>query len=137
MRISDWSSDVCSSDLRRHQDRGQGAVDAAWRAPRRSRGEGRGRRPAGGDEPLPEDRVRAPEPRDRLDGRQHPRDQFQEAEQDLSVAENSKPAAGTGRAAENTAPYGRSEEHTSDLQSLMRISYAVFRLKNKTLVVSI
>src|SRR3546814_6131530 len=26
----------------------------------------------------------------------------------------------------------RSEEHTSELQSLMRISYAVFRLKNKT-----
>src|SRR3546814_9836759 len=26
----------------------------------------------------------------------------------------------------------RSEEHTSDLQSLMRISYAVFCLKNKT-----
>src|SRR3546814_8873910 len=26
---------------------------------------------------------------------------------------------------------GRSEEHTSDLQSLMRISYAVFCLKNK------
>src|SRR3546814_10684157 len=27
----------------------------------------------------------------------------------------------------------RSEEHTSELQSLMRISYAVFCLKNKTL----
>src|SRR3546814_4612245 len=27
---------------------------------------------------------------------------------------------------------GRSEEHTSDLQSLMRISYAVFCLKNTT-----
>src|SRR3546814_6654141 len=27
----------------------------------------------------------------------------------------------------------RSEEHTSDLQSLMRISYAVFCLKNKTI----
>src|SRR3546814_4153813 len=27
----------------------------------------------------------------------------------------------------------RSEEHTSELQSLMRISYAVFRLKKKTL----
>src|SRR3546814_8090255 len=26
----------------------------------------------------------------------------------------------------------RSEEHTSELQSLMRISYAVFRLKNNT-----
>src|SRR3546814_7624252 len=28
--------------------------------------------------------------------------------------------------------YSRSEEHTSDLQSLMRISYAVFCLKKKT-----
>src|SRR3546814_9205953 len=27
--------------------------------------------------------------------------------------------------------FGRSEEHTSELQSLMRISYAVFCLKNK------
>src|SRR3546814_5117891 len=30
------------------------------------------------------------------------------------------------------APVGRSEEHTSELQSLMRISYAVFCLKKKT-----
>src|SRR3546814_2786043 len=29
-------------------------------------------------------------------------------------------------------PIGRSEEHTSELQSLMRISYAVFCLKKKT-----
>src|SRR3546814_3905032 len=29
------------------------------------------------------------------------------------------------------APGGRSEEHTSELQSLMRISYAVFCLKKK------
>src|SRR3546814_5629942 len=28
--------------------------------------------------------------------------------------------------------YGRSEEHTSELQSLMRISYSVFCLKKKT-----
>src|SRR3546814_3731049 len=28
--------------------------------------------------------------------------------------------------------FGRSEEHTSELQSLMRISYAVFCLKQKT-----
>src|SRR3546814_9111929 len=28
-------------------------------------------------------------------------------------------------------PWGRSEEHTSELQSLMRISYAVFCLKKK------
>src|SRR3546814_8935376 len=32
-----------------------------------------------------------------------------------------------------SVPAGRSEEHTSELQSLMRISYAVFCLKKKTL----
>src|SRR3546814_3204402 len=31
-----------------------------------------------------------------------------------------------------TLPRARSEEHTSELQSLMRISYAVFCLKKKT-----
>src|SRR3546814_2693512 len=36
---------------------------------------------------------------------------------------------GRHRAAE---PRARSEEHTSELQSLMRISYAVFSLKKKT-----
>src|SRR3546814_5191470 len=39
-------------------------------------------------------------------------------------------ADGAMRFAENE--YRRSEEHTSELQSLMRISYAVFRLKKKT-----
>src|SRR3546814_4565294 len=34
-------------------------------------------------------------------------------------------------AAKSAAPLLRSEEHTSELQSLMRISYAVFRLKKK------
>src|SRR3546814_5256130 len=37
----------------------------------------------------------------------------------------------TGRATE-TEQRRRSEEHTSELQSLMRISYAVFCLKKKT-----
>src|SRR3546814_2532545 len=32
---------------------------------------------------------------------------------------------------------GRSEEHTSELQSLMRISYAVFCLKKKTTTIQI
>src|SRR3546814_5342875 len=32
----------------------------------------------------------------------------------------------------SASPFGRSEEHTSELQSLMRISYAVFCLKKKT-----
>src|SRR3546814_2311263 len=33
--------------------------------------------------------------------------------------------------ASGTGAWGRSEEHTSELQSLMRISYAVFCLKKK------
>src|SRR3546814_5871527 len=37
----------------------------------------------------------------------------------------------TGRAAGISKGKGRSEEHTSELQSLMRISYAVFCLKTK------
>src|SRR3546814_8305351 len=41
-------------------------------------------------------------------------------------------AAGAGGAGDHASPgRSRSEEHTSELQSLMRISYAVFCLKNK------
>src|SRR3546814_1403902 len=40
-------------------------------------------------------------------------------------------AARRGRSGRSTAGGGRSEEHTSELQSLMRISYAVFCLKKK------
>src|SRR3546814_8587853 len=46
-----------------------------------------------------------------------------------------KPAFGTGVPVEQrrvaSGAGGRSEEHTSELQSLMRISYAVFCLKKK------
>src|SRR3546814_2408133 len=40
------------------------------------------------------------------------------------------PVAGIGSARRHPEPH-RSEEHTSELQSLMRISYAVFCLKKK------
>src|SRR3546814_10195773 len=36
----------------------------------------------------------------------------------------------------NIGPAPRSEEHTSELQSLMRISYAVFRLKKHTSLIA-
>src|SRR3546814_1841990 len=44
-----------------------------------------------------------------------------------------RPVGSGGLVAETAAhaEYGRSEEHTSELQSLMRISYAVFCLKKK------
>src|SRR3546814_6476583 len=49
----------------------------------------------------------------------------------LQVPLHARPQLGQ-RAAEPSAPVElRSEEHTSELQSLMRISYAVFCLKKK------
>src|SRR3546814_1106426 len=43
---------------------------------------------------------------------------------------------GTAAAGHVIEAFGRSEEHTSELQSLMRISYAVFCLKTKKLITS-
>src|SRR3546814_7669909 len=43
----------------------------------------------------------------------------------IGLARNAAPLSGS-------SPPGRSEEHTSELQSIMRISYAVFCLKQKT-----
>src|SRR3546814_1342575 len=42
--------------------------------------------------------------------------------------------AASGEAIGAAALAGRSEEHTSELQSLMRISYAVFCLKKNTII---
>src|SRR3546814_3134555 len=46
-------------------------------------------------------------------------------------ADRRRPRAGSAFAG-GGAVVGRSEEHTSELQSLMRISYAVFCLKKKS-----
>src|SRR3546814_8788726 len=105
MRISDWSSDVCSSDLPapwprtllsafsaipwRQETPAAGQLCAALHAAGARRGARRAGAGAAGD------RHRAQ--------RSH--------RQPVAV---------------------RSEEHTSELQSLMRISYAVFCLKKKT-----
>src|SRR3546814_3818562 len=84
MRISDWTSDVCSSDLR------DGVKIAVLCA-------------------APQAHV--------LD---------REAQWDRARADLAEHAISIGEEAQ------RSEEHTSELQSLMRISYAVFCLKKKT-----
>src|SRR3546814_5550252 len=90
MRISDWSSDVCSSDLKATN---QYAEDIK-----------------GFDPPfwLDDQRNIA------LTNQNH----------DVALFEYFKPGTVLGH-------YFRSEEHTSELQSLMRISYAVFCLKKK------
>src|SRR3546814_11195328 len=51
-------------------------------------------------------------------------------------AEETRDGAQTGWQRWPTTGPLRSEEHTSELQSLMRISYAVFCLKKKTIVCS-
>src|SRR3546814_7048147 len=52
---------------------------------------------------------------------------------DVTTLPGSKGAASPGRDCESPS---RSEEHTSELQSLMRISYAVFCLKKKKITQS-
>src|SRR3546814_4924363 len=48
-----------------------------------------------------------------------------------SARRGAESVRGGSSRARTTAPARRSEEHTSELQSLMRISYAVFCLKKK------
>src|SRR3546814_2246578 len=119
MRISDWSSDVCSSDLvdwaAGHLRRHHGAVPEVHAEEREQlrqaafadldavveivqQGVSFGVQPDVPDPALVGDLLH------RLNG-------------DANVVEVRDPA--------------RSEEHTSELQSLMRTSYAVFCLKNK------
>src|SRR3546814_5032802 len=106
MRISDWSSDVCSSDLLRLDE---GDMPVGQRVGEVGHGSGlrSGRR-----------------------GLYH------------HFLPSSIAASSSGRVARPSAMLRcgkrpkrsimRSEEHTSELQSLMRISYAVFCLKKKT-----
>src|SRR3546814_10445306 len=116
MRISDWSSDVCSSDLlpsfhsisiSARKFSGACASGAGW---------------GGGDE----------------GGDSEDKGAFAGVPPSRSIRASSpgsgSPAAWTTRSsAISQASIGmaRSEEHTSELQSLMRISYAVFCLKKK------
>src|SRR3546814_1023770 len=65
------------------------------------------------------DRPRLPDPPDRDPGRR-PADRVQGLRRE-----------GPARARHDLDQAHRSEEHTSELQSLMRISYAVFCLKKK------
>src|SRR3546814_7993078 len=109
MRISDWSSDVCSSDLRSVQ---------------RCRGD---RSARDHDRPGDPGAVRWPGRRMGCSGRHglHLRGRCKGVE-----ARQSRYGLRRCRTAE------RSEEHTSELQSLMRISYAVFCLKKKIIYIT-
>src|SRR3546814_2779593 len=107
MRISDWSSDVCSSDLE--------VVDTPHPQQRQQVVQ-----PAGAP-------VHGNDAEDGDDGRDHQREA--EESQQQAAAGKAPPRERAGN--RNSERNGRSEEHTSELQSLMRISYAVFCLKKK------
>src|SRR3546814_2164430 len=127
MRISDWSSAVCSSDLLylRHHWAAEGGTA---RAPRLARPSARRRDaavllPAAGRPVLDAGRLGL----DRralgcFASRLAPR-------RAGGGAPPSQVRSGAGVQAARRPR--RSEEHTSELQSLMRISYAVFCLKKK------
>src|SRR3546814_2231808 len=74
-------------------------------------------------------------PCERLDLAKIGRLDFQAPDEDrfpaLALAKAALAAGGARPAVLNAANEVRSEEHTSELQSLMRISYAVFCLKKK------
>src|SRR3546814_4462258 len=98
MRSSDWSSDVCSSDLL--------FVAAAHAVEKGAEGGLAGLAAA------------------LVDVMHHVVGQI--AEEPLGILHVERVVIGLDQAGG-----GRSEEHTSELQSLMRISYAVFCLKKK------
>src|SRR3546814_2102236 len=137
MRISDWSSDVCSSDL---------PFSVSAPAPR----------PGLENEMLElinADRAKAdlapmqPDEGLRQVARRHSADMFARSYFSHISPEGDTPfdrirranitflTAGENLAIAQTLPLAheglRSEEHTSELQSLMRISYAVFCLNTK------
>src|SRR3546814_1553242 len=114
MRISDWSSDVCSSDLLDAALLG-GHIDAAVHSMK----DVETIRP-------PEIRIAAMLPRadvrDRLIGAAS----VEALPMGARVGTASPRRAAQLLALRPDLKIGRSEEHTSELQSLMRISYAVF-----------
>src|SRR3546814_6195658 len=106
MRISDWSSDVCSSDLR--------SLALLSLPPPLLR--------SGGSSASPSTKGR-----DRHDVR--PESSGRTNRESCARRASRSP----DRANLPIVGPRRSEENTSELQSLMRISYAVFGLKKKTI----
>src|SRR3546814_10266917 len=113
MRISEWSSDVCSSDLlgalRSLRDVRRRGTHHGLRHSRQMPARGAVKKPYGGGHGADYRGFAHPLPALRFD--QHPPERDGQAGQGHYL--------------------DRSEEHTSELQSLMRISYAVFCLKKK------
>src|SRR3546814_3999199 len=115
MRISDWSSDVCSSDLEVHGNAPVICSDQMWMresSPPDEASGGWGNRQATASSSMPSLSQR-----------------FTGTSQKLSIG--LPPMLSKARLDPAIFATARSDEHTSELQSLMRSSYAVFCLKKK------
>src|SRR3546814_2266791 len=110
MRISDWSSDVCSSDLHSQAERIDGVSDRM--RPSRSQ-----------PPPSPVRDLHRAVRRNREPPKEAGRMPRRALRSIFIVMAPSQTVSGNG------VERHRSEAHTSELQSLMRISYAVFCLK--------
>src|SRR3546814_3119801 len=121
MRISDWSSDVCSSDLIDAQPSGGPVAEVARRFI------GVGEPGIGGGGTLEEHltRLRQPDAARRSHEQRRADARFEGLDR---LADRGGGDAEVGGGGGKAAPF-KSEEHTSELQSLMRHSYAVFCLK--------
>src|SRR3546814_2437678 len=116
MRISDWSSDVCSSDLSVSRRCGDIGIDRIYRRCRAY-------------PPIARSATRTA----RADWSLLRRPFFKPSDQnyECSARLNISPFAARLFDLHFGHSVERSEEHTSELQSLMRTSYAVFCLKKK------
>src|SRR3546814_7055910 len=115
MRISDWSSDVCSSDLFAKENEGGDVLILYGDVPFVPAATMRAMIDRLNASDAPAVVVLAFEP---ADAQQYGR-VITEGDRVVKMVEH------------KDATPERSEEHTSELQSLMRISYAVFCLKKK------
>src|SRR3546814_6034365 len=113
MRISDWSSDVCSSDLGDVEGNVQKIIDAAAHA----------------RDELHADLLATPELS--LIG-YPPDDLLLRSAMPRVIEDGVRRLLDEVRGISVVVGLPRSEEHTSELQSLMRISDAVFCLNKKT-----
>src|SRR3546814_3600836 len=129
MRISDWSSDVCSSDLGEYLDQIFDRHEGRCR-PRHRRETGQ----RGGDHHQFAHRVAGSLA---LKVEDHPEPAIGDEGKGMRRIEHLRSEDREYLVEEIGSQHGRSEEHTSELQSLMRISYAVICLtKNQTKITS-
>src|SRR3546814_3935999 len=126
MRISDWSSDVCSSDLTTTR------AGAARRRPAGARAEDSSRAVLTALRRI----IRATDLHSKQLSREvgltTPQVVVLQAVRDLGEVTTGQLSRRVSLSQGTVTTILRSEEHTSELQSLMRISYAVFCLKKKT-----